>query len=344
MTLADLAKRFGVSASTISRALNPATAPMVAEPLRGRIQDLARRCHFAPNQAARSLVHGRSHSIGVILYSAYGSLFFSDYLTKIHWGIAAALGEHPGYGSKIVFLPRGKSMSDIDQEIAGSGVDGILVSTICDYTIERLQDLVKTVEMRWRRPVVALNIGTLPRSQISTVSFSNRQAAYDAVTHLLRKGHQRIGMIYTENPSPDIHERREGYRSALADHHLPCDSELMVPGKALSQGGYEAAIELFKRKIGASVTAIFCSSDEMAFGAMKALGVLRKRCPQDVAVMGFDGLEAGEHVSPALSTVEQPFLEIAQTGTHLLLDLIEGRQTKPAHITIPSRLILRDSA
>ena len=82
----------------------------------------------------------------------------------------------------------------------------------------------------------------------------------------------------------------------------------------------------------------------MAFGVMRALRSLGKRCPEDVAVMGFDGLLAGEYTTPRLTTAAQPFFEIAKAGTRLLLDLVEGRQKGPVHLMIPSQLILRDSA
>jgi DNA-binding LacI/PurR family transcriptional regulator len=282
--------------------------------------------------------------LGVILYSAFGSLFFSDYLAKIQWGITAALDEHPGYGCKIVILPRGKDLSEIDERVIGSGVDGLLISTICDFTLHRMQDLAQAVERRWKRPIVALNIGKLPKSRISTVSFSNRGAAYNAVTHLLKNGHEKIGLIYTDDGSTDVSERVDGYREALADHHISYEAQWSSRGNFMPESGYQATLELFKRPDSSAITALFCTNDEMAFGAIDALRGLKKRCPQDVAVMGFDGLAMGEQVRPRLSTVEQPFFEIAKAGTKLLLDLVDGRQKEAARLVVPTKLIIRDSA
>ena len=139
-------------------------------------------------------------------------------------------------------------------------------------------------------------------------------------------------------------ERVAAFKTALADHHLPYDAEFAAEGAYLTESGYDAAIQLFKRPKAKQLTAVFCTNDEMAFGALRALRVLRKRCPQDVAVMGFDGLTAGDQVDPPLSTVEQPFQEIAKIGTKLLFDLIEGKQKKPVQLTVPAQLLIRDSA
>jgi len=340
----DIAKKLLVSTATVSRALSPSTEHLVAQPLRGKIQAYARKQRFTPNPIARHLAHGKSNTIGVILYSAFGSLFFNEYIAKIQWGITAAMDEFPGHGCKIVILPRGKSLHDVDFHLLGSGVDGLLISTLSDFHLQKIQQPVYEIEKRWDRPIVALNIGLLKKSRISTVSFSNYLAAYQAVKHLIKKGHQQIGLIYTDDGAPDVEERVKAYQTALADHGLRFDPAIASEGAYLTDSGYDAAIRLLKRPHKKPITAIFCTNDEMAFGALRALRVLRRRCPEEVAVMGFDGLMAGEQVEPPLSTVAQPFFDIAKTGTRLLLDLIEGRQKGPCQITVPTSLIIRDSA
>jgi LacI family transcriptional regulator len=344
MTLLDLAKKLRVSPSTVSRALNPATSHLISDQVRSRIQGLAVESGYVPNRMAQNLVTGRTHTIGVILYSAFGSLFFDDYLARVQQGIYEALGHFPAYGCKLAILPRGKSLSEADQHLIGNGVDGILISTICDLTAERMRDLADSLERRWQRPTVVLNLDLPFKTRVSTVGFSNKDAAHKAVTHLLQRGHKRIGMIYTNDGSADVVERVKGYKQALADHQAPYDPLLTMEGHFTSPSGYKAALQLFKVKATAKMTALFCTNDEMAMGAIRALKVLRKPCPQQMAVMGFDGLIMGDYVTPRLSTVSQPMFEIAKTGTRLLLDLIEGRQKAPVHLTVPSQLQIRESA
>jgi len=344
MKLREMAKHLGVAASTASRALNPAKAHLVAEPLRKTIQDYAKKIHYTPNTLAQNLAKGRSQTIGVIIYSAFGSLFFDDYLPKVQAGIYAALKNSPSFGCKIVLLPRGGSLTEIDQHVAGSGVDGILISTICDFTAGRLRNLASVVERRWRRPVVALNIDPLPRSRISTVSFNNEEAGYQAAVHLIRRRHRRVGLIYIDDGSPDIASRLKGFHRGFADHGLSIHVASKVEGDPTEDRSYQSTIEIFKHPENAVISAIFCANDQMAFGCIQALRTLGKDCPKDVAVMGFDGLTIGAFSFPTLTSVEQPSYEIARTGMALLLDLVEGRKKPPVHLTVPSKLILRDSA
>jgi LacI family transcriptional regulator len=344
MRLQDLSKKMRVSVATASRALNPDTAHLVAEPLRSKIQAYAQKMHYSPNQAARHLVSGRTHTIGVILYSAFKTLFFSEYLSSTQWGIAAGLETDPHFGCKVVILPRGKSLTEMDQHVIGSGVDGILISGLRDLKTQELEDMLRLAERKWPQPIVALNLEPAKRSRISTVSFSNVNAAYGAITHLIQNGRKRIGLIYNGDNAPDVQDRIQGFKKALEDHQLPWTPAATTTGNASPESGYQATLELFKNKENADLTAIFCTNDEMAFGAMRALRALGKRCPEDVAVMGFDGLMVGEYTTPRLSSVSQPFFEIAKTGTQLLLDLIEERRKGPAHLTVESRLIIRESA
>jgi len=344
MTLLEIAAKLNVSPSTVSRALNPQMAGLISEPVRRKIQAYAAKTGYVPNKTAQELVRGRSQTIGVILSTSFNSLFFSDHLAKVQAGIHAVMETGTPYACKWVVLPRGKSLSEADQHVLSSGIDGLLISTICDFTAYKLQDLAYALEKRWKHPIVALNLTSNSSSGINTVSFSNRDAAYKAVRHLIQRGHENIGLIYADNGSADARERVAGYKKALSDHHVHVNSAWVERGDFSPQSGYQAAIELFNRKNAGKISALFCINDEMAIGAIRALKALRKRCPQDVAVMGFDGLTAGEYVDPRLSTIAQPSFEIARAGTQLVLDLIDGKETGPTHRTLPAELMIRDSA
>lgn len=344
MKIRDLAKHLKVSPATVSRALNPALASLVAEPLRERIQTYAAKVHYRPNAVARNLARGRSQTLGVILYYVFNSPFFDDYLVNVQRGLYTVLSQFPSYGCKMMLLPNGKTLSDLDDQVIGSGVDGLLISTVSDHTGPHLQGMAYAAQKRWERPMVALNLSPKSSSAISTVSFSNKEGASLAALHLLRRGHRKIGVIALADGSPDLEQRSEGFRETLADHHCPLIAPYQVHGDSTVIGGYRATIELFKRPQTTSLTALFCMNDEMALGALRALKALGKRCPQDVALMGFDGLPTGEFTTPSLSTVRQPTFELAQAGTRLLIDQIEGRLKAPQHQVLPSQLLLRESA
>jgi len=342
VTLTEMASKLKVSHTTVSRALNPDKAHLISEPIRKRIQAYASRVRYVPNRTAQELVRGRSHTLGIILSTVFSSVFFSDYIAKVLSGIYAALQDNNRFGCKLIVLPRGSTLEESDAHILRTGVDGLLISSIGDFAAAQFERLARELAGRWKRPVVGLSMNCRPGRGLSVVSFSNREAAHEAVTHLIGKGHRRIGLIWAENGSEDVQERIAGYRDVLREHRLAIDPKLMVKGDFLTESGYRGTLALLKE--GRRPSAIFCVNDEMAIGAIRALKALRLRCPQDVAVMGFDGLDLGKFVDPRLTTVRQPVKEIAEAGAKLLIDLLEGRQKDSVALKLPAELIIRDSA
>ncbi len=342
MTLQEIAKRLGVSHTTISRALNPEKAHLISAPLREKIQILAVRMHYVPNRTAQELVRGRTHTIGVVLSTVFSSVFFSDYLSKVVSGVYGVLGAKPRYSCKLIVLPRTSDLQVSHEYILGAGIDGLLISSIGDFSAELYEHLARRLASRWQKPVVGLNMTCKPVDSLSVVSFDNRKAAHEGVTHLIQRGHHRIGLIWADNASLDVRERILGYKQALEDHSLKIDPACMVEGNFLAEGGYQAALSLLKKKE-ARPTALFCVNDEMAAGAIQAVKALRLRCPGDVAVMGFDGLELGRFLEPKLTTIRQPTQEIAEAGTKLLLDILDGKRKGSHALKLSADLLVRDS-
>lgn len=343
MTLEDIAKRLNVSRATVSRALNPTTEHLISESVRKKIKAYAADAHFLPNRSAQELVRGRSYTIGAILSTSFNSIFYNDHLIKIQAGLHAVLEDHGRYTSKVVILPRGKPLSLGDQQGIGTRADGILVAALCDPAAYTMQDLLKDIHLRWKCPVVALHLDRTPIPAISTVNFNNQEAAHLGVTYLIQKGHERIGLIFSDNGAEDALERVKGFKSALRAHRLPYDPAWVAQGDFTAPSGYQSALKILQSKKKA-VSALFCTNDEMAVGAMKAIKALRLNCPRDIAVMGFDGLSMGEFTDPRLSTVAQPSQEIARAGAQLLFDLVEERQKGPIHLRVKATLQIRDSA
>jgi LacI family transcriptional regulator len=218
-----------------------------------------------------------------------------------------------------------------------------LISSQCDHSKTSAHYFDHKIFSVWNKPIVVLNLEVKRSHNVSVVTFSNYDAALNAVTHLIKTKRRRIALVYGDKSFEDSSARFEGYEAALRDHHLPIQKAMIKKGDYSEASGYAATIELFKQK-DEIPDAIFCTNDEMAIGAIHALEVLRIRCPQEVAVMGFDGLTLGQYTRPRLSTVTQPIKEIAKTGTELLIDLIEKRVKGPDLKMIPSQLILRESA
>jgi LacI family transcriptional regulator len=343
MNLRDLAKRLRVSSATVSRALNSGTSKRVAEPLRGKIQALAKKLNYRPNQLARNLSKGSSQTISVIIHAMYASTFFDDCISKVVWGVHHGLSDKPDWGWKMLLLPHGKTLTDTDLQTAAGGVDGILFSAGRTENMHELRRLVRSLESQWKLQIVGLNMDPFPGTSINTVYFDNEQAGYAAAAYVLQRQYRHIGMIFADNNTPDMELRLKGYWRAMEDHHFAFDDRMVGLGDSSIKGGYEATIQLFKKPVSKKLTALLCISDEMALGVLRALRALGKRCPADVAVMGFNGEALGEFSTPSISTVTQPVFEMARSGTRLLIDVIEGRVKGPVNQTIASELISRES-
>ena len=237
---------------------------------------------------------------------------------------------------------RDSGLQKADVHILRSGIDGLLISSIGDFAQEAFARLSRQLASRWNRPVVVLGMEHRTGRGLSSVSFDNREAARQAVRYLAQKGHRRIGLIWADNGSPDMLQRIAGYRKALAELELPVDERLMARGNLLTEGGFKAASLLLKNPK-SRPTALFCVNDEMAIGAMQAIQAAGLRCPEDVAVMGFDGLELGKLLAPSLTTIRQPVREMAEEATrHLIQRIEEGGKTK--EIRLAAELIPRHSA
>lgn len=342
MTLVDIAKKLKLSHATVSRALNPEKQHLISARTRERVQTYANKMNFVPNRAARDLVTGRTRSIGVLLPTMFNSLFFNEQLAKTLAGIYHVLEQNTKYTCKLMILPHESTWDTLDQQALATGIDGLLISAQYDHFSKEAPYVPKGLLINWKKPVVFINLILKQVKNLNVVYFDNKEAARRGVTFLIQKGHRDIGLIYFEDNLEDSKDRKQGYMEALRMHRLPIRPQHMVIGRYTRDSGYQAALMILNQK-GPKPTAIFCTNDEMAMGAIEAIKSLRLKCPHDIAVLGFDGLETGNYFDPRLTTVRQPSREIAEAGTRLLLDLVEERVKGPIAQVIPTDVLVRNS-
>lgn len=363
MHIRDVAKKLNVSVATVSRALNPATEKLVTPKTRQLVKAFAMKAGFVPNRAARGLSRGRTNTIGVVLPTNFQSIFFNDHFSKVLSGLYKTMAEKTHFDCKLIVMPRGVPIEKMEDLMMDSGVDGLVLSALCDHRFSSSHLFLEGLFKRWKKPIVVVGLKT-KSSRFNCVYSDNAEATKRALTHLIQKGHERIGIIRGWVPGPpDIEERFEAFKRTLKDHRLEIREEWNHEGRPLTKEedryepavpavginvtgveyGYNSVLDIFKRS-GSKPTALFCVNDEMAIGAVKALRTLKIRCPQEVAVMGFDGLQVGELLDLRLTTVNQPTVQMAETGTRLLLDILEDKVKTPQALFIPMDLIIRDSA
>ena len=343
MRLIDLAQTLHLSHSTVSRALNPEKQHLISDKVRREVRALADRFNYRPRPSTRGATSSKTNVIGVIFPTLFGSIFFNELLAKTLAGVFHVLQAYPEYQCRVLVLPEDDATYDLSLQTLTKEMDGLIISALCAPYMKAVQFLPPRLKARWKKPAVVLNLEIGQGGGDSCVTFDNQEAVFESMDYLIKKKHRRIAFLHSEESYEEMRRRREGYMKALREYQIPYSTSLERRGQLTSAGGFAATVDLFRSK-GGRPTALFCVNDEMAIGAIRALEILQIRCPQDVAVMGFDGLLLGEYIRPRLTTYAQPLKEIAVKGTSLLMDLLQGREKGPQNIFVPGHLIVRDSA
>jgi len=332
VSIKDIAKAAGVSHSTVSRALRE--SPLVNVHTKERIQDLAREMGYSPDAHARSLVTGRSYTVGVVV-----TTIADPFVAEVVQGMESTAHDH-GY---TVILS--SSNSEPEREIAAvemlraKRVDGVIV------TSSRIGALYLDHVERIGAPVVLINNHNEQSGHYTyTVSVDNRHGSLLATDHLINQGHSRIAYINgPANHSSDT-ERMTGYRQALCEHSIPYDPTLVVPGNGKPVGGLRALEALIERTQPPS--AVFCYNDMTAIGLLRAAREAGISVPGDLAVIGFDDIPLASFVCPPLSTISQPKNEMGRLAMEMVLTLAESDvPVRPEYsdIVVKGKLEVRES-
>jgi LacI family transcriptional regulator len=330
LTLEDIAKQAGVSRSTVSRVIN--NHPSVRDVVRERVLKVIRNTGYHPNAAARSLASQRSWMIGLVLPRSVSTFFSDPYFPRLTQGIAQACNQY-NYTLGLFLLATKEDEEKILPRLSRKGsLDGVLVQSgqIGDQLIERLVDSDIPVVIAGR-PFQA--------EDISYIDVDNDNAAYTAVSHLVRLGRKRIGTIAGPLNSTASIDRRDGYVKALLDRGRNIDESLIVEGDFTEDGGYYAMQQL----LAARPDAVFAASDIMAVGAMRAVREAGFCIPDDIALVGFDDISLAERTDPPLTTVRQPIFQFGFNSVEILIDLIENGIKPARRVIMTTELVIRDS-
>ena len=315
MTIKDIAERCGVSVSTVSRVLN--NHPDVSAANRERVLAVVQELHYVPNNSARDLVKPAADSIGLVVRGV-GNPFFTGIIRAMERMITEA-----GYTMVLHQIQSGEDELRAGAELARSKrlLGLILLGGCFDYTPEQTASLgVPFVCCTYTN-----SFGTLERTDYSSVSIDDQQAAYRAVRLLTDHGHRKIGVILESVRDHSISQLRyKGYCQALQDAGIPLDPELVEETVTYEMAdGYAGMERLLKRR--RDLTAVFAISDAMAVAAMKALHDHGKRVPEDCSVVAIDGIDMSAYFVPTLTTLVQPQQELGENSVRILVDMIEGR-------------------
>jgi len=331
-TIKDVARLARVSHTTVSRALND--KPRVSQKTKDRILSVVKKLNYQPNVAARSLKVHRTKTLGLVI-----TTIVNPFYPELAQGIESTARE---MGYNIILCSTNYEI-DLEKQyidmLRGKGVDGIIFTSthMHDPNIEGL--------INEKYPIILVNRKICEESVINRVDYvvvDNLHGGFIAVEHLIKMGHERIGIISGLPQSSASVERLEGGKKALAEYGLQIEPDLIIQGDFLKSSGFEGARKFSRMK--SWPTAVFTVNDYMALGAMDGFVEEGFQVPEDVALVGFNDIEISRMRSIELTTVGQKTYEMGSIAVKTLVEKIEGgghgvfRQ-----IILEPELIIRES-
>ena len=332
VSIQDIARAAGVSHATVSRALRDSA--LISADVRFRIQSLAREMGYTPNAVAQSLQGQRTRAVGLVVTS------IADPFVGL---VVRGIEETAQQANLSVFLS--VSYNDPEREMAvietfhRRRVDGIIsaAAQISGLYAERLA--------RTRVPTVLINQqAEAPSELLHSVNVDDYEGARRAVGHLLELGHRRIGYLGAGNRPGSNLRRLAGYRDTLLAAGIdPLESWIRVsPAEdRFHTDDMSSGISLLPRLLDGGVTALFSYNDNIAIGALLACRNLGVAVPGQLSIIGFDDIEMAPYVTPPLTSIRQPRLQLGQLAMEMLLALFDGRPVE--NRVLPTELVLRAS-
>lgn len=333
MKLEDIAKKVGVSRSTVSRVIN--NQPYVGERTRQRVLKVIEQEQFQPDPAARALVTGRNEIIGVAIPQTI-NVFFGDnsYFPMLLQGIAETT-IHCDYAMLLWLGHSHEERTTYSERVSKNRQpDGLIIASVTedDPLFDRL--------IAMKRIFVMVESPPRFEDQVNYVTIDNVRATEQAVEHLAGLGYRRIACITGQLKIRDGADRLQGYKNGLERVGLPIDSQLIYAGQFNRDNGYAGMKHLMQYK----PDAVVCGGDTIAIGAIDVIHEYGLRIPDDIAVVGFDDLDVATTSTPPLTTIRHSVQHVGEVAAQLLIDLIEGKVQAPHHIVLPTELVVRQSS
>lgn len=330
-TIKDIAKAAGVSVTTVSRALNGYSD--VNEKTRQKIKEVALQLNYSPNTLARSLVMNKTKTIGLLVSGMTKGSIKDNFTYEILCGINDTIGS---VDYDLIFFStntsqqKEKSYAQLCRE---RKVDGVIIQGI-KTDDPYLQEIIDS-----DIPCVLIDI-PIEAASVGYISTDNVLGGKKATMHLLELGHRHIGMINGHNRAFVSQQRLEGYRLALSEANIPFNWNYVLSGGFDEDEAYESAKKLLRTH--PELTAIFCASDVMALGVLRAIKDLGRSVPDEVSVIGYDDIILASYVSPKLSTIAQNKYLMGQMATQLLAAMLKG-ETGERKMIVETELVIRES-
>ena len=327
MNIAEIARRANVSTATVSRTLNQ-SGPVKAATAR-KVWRAVTALNYYPNSHARTLVSGRSRLIGLIVSDITNPFFpelvrtFEDLAAQKHYDL---LLTSTNYDTS--------RMATCLRRMLERKVDGVAI-----MTSEMDLGLIKELSKR-NVPIVFMDVGQMG-PLMSHVSIDYGHGIRQAVDHVVELGHRHIGFITGPLDLHSARTRRQSFVDGLRDHKIPLERRYIREGTHTAEGGEKAMKELLK--LSKVPTAVVCSNDWTAIGALHAIHAAGLRVPEDISLAGFDDIPLTSYTTPALTTVRMSAKDVVATAFQALFSLIGEEHLEGDVYQIPTKLVVRES-
>ena len=325
VTIRDVAKQAGVGVGTVSRVLN--NSESVRDSTRLRVLTAIEELNYSPSSVARYLSGGKAMALGVTV-----PFFTNDSVVRRLQGVISVLG-NSDYDLVLFDVENSENQEDLlTKIIQRSLVDGLLILSM----LPAERDLEHVLEAGI--PIVIVDSF---HPDLPSITVDNEFGAWKATKHLLDLGHRRIGYLSDYpgnlfNSSPVV-DRFAGFRRALREAGVEYNPDYYVESTIDRDDAREKVLEMLEQHDRPS--AVFAYCDVQAIGVMEAARELGLRVPQDLSVIGYDGIEAAEYMQ--LTTVRQSLFDSGVRGAELLLQVMDGRQPQETEIVLPTELVIR---
>ncbi|NOH17183.1 LacI family DNA-binding transcriptional regulator [Clostridium cochlearium] len=326
VTIKDISKIAGVSHTTVSRALND--SPLVNDDTKKKIKELAEKLNYIPNYNAKSLKLNRSYNIGLFfstLKKGTSPYFFYETVRGV---------------SKVIKDEFNLIVKGIDQYKEYSSINAKKFDGIILMSQSNTDNLFIYEVLNKKIPIVVLN-REVNSMDVLNIVFDDFKGAYTATEFLIKNGHKDIALIEGKKGFMATERRKEGFIKAMEDNGLKVEEKYIVRGSYHLESGYVAMNKLLNKN--KRPTAVFCSNDDMAIGAIKAAFNRNLSIPKDISIMGFDDISFSQYTIPPLTTIKRPIEKVSTEGTKIILNLIEGKNVENKTIYINTELVKRES-
>lgn len=321
VTIKDVSKRSGYSVTTVSKALNDYSD--ISDSTKKHILNLCEEMGYVPNLSARSLVSKKSYTIGIIFEEVTGVGLQHPLFSKILESFKSRV-EAQGYDLMFLSKSMGRSQGSYLEHSRRKQVEAVFI--LCsNFESDEIKKLCSS-----DIPVCVIDYSY---ANVSNITSNNKRGVRQAVKHLNNFGHTKIAHIYGGLDLDIGRRRKEYFEQAMLDLDIPLRDDFLVSGEYFSkENGYNAMNHLLELED--RPTAIFCASDMIAIGAIQAIKEAKLDVPEDFSIVGFDGIDLGQLISPRLSTIKQDTTKMGQIAATQIMQMIEDKTHRQLRETI----------